>query len=159
MRVSSPSAAIYGCKKNKNKNLRLFVIGEKHTHGPAGRKSANPMHTLNVLDQAKANSYTLQLDLFCSAELVRCGMRVIYHICSFTGASHGQVDHGVAGHLKKVETLRSIPRDDGFLPQQVAGLPLPDSRHDPGCDTHGECPRCAHCGALDVRLRFFVSLV
>ena len=30
--------------------------------------------------------------------------------------------NGAAGHLKKVETLRLVPRDDGLLPQQVAGL-------------------------------------
>ena len=47
--------------------------------------------------------------------------------CSFTSLGQlgkGMVKwlNGAAGHLKKVETLRSIPRDDGLLPQQVAGL-------------------------------------
>ena len=99
-----------------------------HFDGPAGRESSNPMHTLNVLDQAKANSYAFQLDLLRSASAVRAGLRVIvYRTCSFTSLGQlgpGMVKwlNGAAGHLKKVETLRSVPRDDGLLSQNVSGL-------------------------------------
>jgi hypothetical protein len=97
-----------------------------HFDPPTGREAVTPVHTLNMLDQGKANDYAFQLQLLRSASAVRSGLRVIvYRTCSFT--SLGQLGKGMvkwlnaaAGHLKKVETLRSVPRDDGLLPQQVA---------------------------------------